>query len=233
MLETFCLAGSPDYTLAAHTWFRDVLGVDFLNHGSGTSSVNGVAGDPIGDSLVLAVNGGDGASNNVGPDEISTMPNGAASLTYATGQDAGVRSVFGEGRTFFAAFGFEGVSTATQRSDLMTAALDWIISRTSAVGDDVQRPVVSRPWVTPNPFNPQTSLKFEVGGNRSVNAAVVIYDLRGRVVRNLYRGALAPGLQSMVWNGRDNGGRSLSSGIYLAWVKADDVIQTVKMTLAR
>ena len=101
------------------------------------------------------------------------------------------------------------------------------------MGDDVVAPLVSRPYVTPNPFNPQTSLKFEVGGDQPVDSAVVIYDLRGREVRELYRGVLEPGLRTMVWNGQDNGGRSLASGIYLAQVKVADETQTVKMTLAR
>ncbi len=233
LARDFCWTGSPSYSPLAAAWFADVLGVSYLADDAGTNLVNGVSGDPIADGMALSINGGDGANNNTSPDEIDALTNGAASLTYATGQDAAVRSAYGDGRTFFTAFGFEGVAFATDRNDLMDSALGWIISRPSAVGDDLQSVLVSRPWVTPNPFNPQTSLKFEVGGNRSVNAAVVIYDLRGREVRNLYRGVLDPGLQSMVWNGRDNGGRSLSSGIYLARVKADDVIQTVKMTLAR
>jgi flagellar hook assembly protein FlgD len=87
--------------------------------------------------------------------------------------------------------------------------------------------------VTPNPFNPQTSLKFEVGGDQPVNSAVVIYDLRGREVRELYRGVLEPGLRTLVWNGQDNSGRSLASGIYLAQVQVSDETRTVKMTLAR
>ena len=66
-----------------------------------------------------------------------------------------------------------------------------------------------------------------------MNSEVVIYDLRGREIRNLFRGVLEPGPQTMVWNGRDNGGRSLASGIYLARVIVANEARTVKMTLAR
>jgi hypothetical protein len=116
---------------------------------------------------------------------------------------------------------------------MMASVLNWITSRTTAVGENVQSPLVRRPYVTPNPFNPQTSLRFEVGGDRVVNSEVVIYDLRGREVRRLFRGVLEPGPQTLVWNGRDGGGHNLASGIYLARVKVAGETRTVKMTLAR
>jgi hypothetical protein len=101
------------------------------------------------------------------------------------------------------------------------------------VGNDIQSALINRPYVVPNPFNPQTSVKFEVGGTQTVNSEVVIYDLRGREIRSLFRGVLEPGPQNMVWNGRDNGGRNLASGVYLALVKVAGEARTVKMTLAR
>jgi len=233
LTRDFCDPGSPLYSPISHAWFQDLLGVDFLADDAATDLVNGVSGDPVADGMVLTINGGDGANNNSSPDEVITVGNGATSMIYATGQNAAVRSAFGEGRTFLAAFGFEGLSTASQRNDVMTSVLDWIISRPSAVPDDVQSPLVFSPYVVPNPFNPQTSVKFEVGGTQAVNSEVVIYDLRGREIRSLFRGVLEPGPQAMVWNGRDNGGRSLASGIYLARVLVADQAHTVKMTLAR
>jgi len=233
LANDFCNPGSGTYTPEAHAWFQDVLGTDFLGNDSGSSTVDGVLNDPITSGFSFAINGGDGANNNTSPDEVTALSNGAIALTYATGPTAGLRGAYGDGRTFFAAFGFEGVSTASMRNDLMTAILDWITNPFTAVPGDVIAPLVSRPYVTPNPFNPQTSLKFEVGGDQPVDSAVVIYDLRGHAVRDLYRGVLEPGLRTMVWNGRDNGGRSLASGIYLAQVKVSDETRTVKMTLAR
>ncbi len=229
----YCDPGSPLYSPIAHAWFQDLLGVDFLADDAATNQVNGVAGDPVADGMVLTINGGDGANNNSSPDEITTLVNGATAMTYATGQDAAVRSAFGDGRTFFAAFGFEGLSSASQRNDVMTSVLDWITFPFSAVPNDVQSPLVFNAFVVPNPFNPQTSVKFEVGGTQAVNSEVVIYDLRGREIRNLFRGVLEPGPQTMVWNGRDNGGRNLASGVYLARVVVASEARTVKMTLAR
>lgn len=233
LARDFCDPGSPFYTAESHAWFGDLLGVDFVADHANTSTVAGVADDPVSDGMAFAINGGDGANNNDSPDSIEALRNGAVSLAYSSGPTAGVRGAIGDGRTFFAAFGFEGISTATDRDDLMTRILAWTTDDVVAVGDDIMGPLVSRAYVTPNPFNPQTNVKFEVGGELAVDGSVVIYDLRGRAVRELYRGILEPGLRSMVWNGKDNGGRGLASGIYLAQVKVADQTQTVKMTLAR
>jgi len=233
LARDFCDPGSPLYSASSHAWFQDLLGVDFLTDNAVAGLVVGVPGDPVSDGMILTINGGDGADNNSSPDEIVTLGNGATSLTYNTGQDAAVRGVFDEGRTFFAAFGFEGLYSASQRNSVMASVLDWITSRVSSVGNEIQPLLVHRPYVVPNPFNPQTSVKFEVGGIQAVNSEVVIYDLRGREIRNLFRGVLEPGPQTMVWNGRDNGGRNLASGVYLALVRVAGEARTVKMTLAR
>ncbi len=233
LARDFCDPGSPLYSAASHAWFQDLLGVDFLADDAATSLVYGIDGNPVSDGMILAINSGDGADNNTSPDEIITLGNGTTAMTYSTGQDAAVLAAYDNGRTFFAAFGFEGLATANQRNDMMASVLNWITARFSAVGDDVQSPLVHSLYVTPNPFNPQTSLKFEVGGGQAMNTEVVIYDLRGHQVRNLFRGLLEPGPQAMVWNGRDEGGHSLASGIYLARVMVAGEARTVKMTLAR
>ncbi len=233
LARDFCDPGSPLYTPASHAWFGEVLGVDFLADNAATSLVNGVAGDPVSDGMVLAINTGDGANNNTSPDEIITSGNSVTAMTYFTGQDAAIRAAYGDGRTFFSAFGFEGVATAGQRDDMMASVLSWIIARFTPVQNEIPSQLVSKPFVIPNPFNPRTSLKFEVGGSEAVHSEVVIYDLRGRKIRGLHSGLLAPGPQTMVWDGRDDGGRNLASGVFLARVLVGREAQTVKMTLAR
>jgi hypothetical protein len=233
LARDFCSPASPSYTSESRAFFADLFGLDYQADVAPSPLVYGVPGDPVTTGMLMSITGGDGANNNTSPDEIMALSNGAAALTYNNGPTAGVRAAYLEGRTFFTAFGFEGIATSAQRSILMTDVINWIISRASAVGDDIQSVLVSKPSVTPNPFNPQTSLHFEIGGSQSVDTEVVIYDLRGRAVRHLFRGDLDPGPRSMVWNGRDGSGRSLSSGVYLALVRVAGEMQTVKMTLAR
>ncbi len=66
----------------------------------------------------------------------------------------------------------------------------------------------------PNPFNPRTDLRFELDAETELSLAV--YDLSGRRLRTLAAGRLDAGTAQFTWDGRDDGGRSLASGVYFA-----------------
>ena len=84
----------------------------------------------------------------------------------------------------------------------------------------------------PNPFNPLTVLRFSARGGEPAQLAV--YDLRGRLVRTLVRGALPPGPQDVPWDGRDEQGRSVPSGQYFArFAEGDDPPAVRKLMLVR
>jgi len=68
--------------------------------------------------------------------------------------------------------------------------------------------------VYPNPFNPETQITFTVPEAGLVDLA--IYDLRGQLVRTLLHGRCAAGPQELSWDGRDDGGANLASGMYFA-----------------
>jgi len=91
----------------------------------------------------------------------------------------------------------------------------------------------------PNPFNPTTIIRYEiparVDGQRieSTHIALQVYDIRGRVVRTLLSGEQAPGRYSIQWNGRDERGVSVSSGVYFYRLRAESFSQTRKMLLLK
>ncbi len=62
---------------------------------------------------------------------------------------------------------------------------------------------------------------------------MIVYDLGGRAVRHLFQGTVNPGPQRVDWNGRDDSGRHLATGVYLARVQVAQEQQIVKMTLAK
>jgi hypothetical protein len=66
----------------------------------------------------------------------------------------------------------------------------------------------------PNPFNPATQLRFELDGPAS--ARVSIFDAQGRLVRSFPERTYGAGLHELTWNGRDDEGARLGSGVY--WV---------------
>jgi len=85
----------------------------------------------------------------------------------------------------------------------------------------------------PNPFNPRTDIRFSVGGSATTSALVDIHDVSGRRVRTIHTGMLAPGAQSLSWDGRGDNGNAVAAGVYLARVRVGDDQQIVKLSLVK
>ena len=83
----------------------------------------------------------------------------------------------------------------------------------------------------PNPFNPSTTISYELDAPGAVD--LQIYDVAGRLVRSLFSGSEGAGLQQKVWHGRDDLGRSVSSGVYFYRLRVGDEAQTRRMLLAK
>jgi len=83
----------------------------------------------------------------------------------------------------------------------------------------------------PNPFNPETTISFSVPV--AGPTALKIYNLKGQVVRTLVNDAREAGRHSVVWNGMDDNGNSVSSGMYFFRVYNDGKNITRKMLLAK
>ncbi|MEZ4397803.1 MAG: FG-GAP-like repeat-containing protein [Candidatus Krumholzibacteriia bacterium] len=84
----------------------------------------------------------------------------------------------------------------------------------------------------PNPFNPSTTITVEL--DRDLDAlALTIYDTAGRRVRALAAGPMAAGRHELRWDGRDDAGRAMDSGVYLARLDADGRRQARKLTLLK
>jgi subtilisin-like proprotein convertase family protein len=83
----------------------------------------------------------------------------------------------------------------------------------------------------PNPFNPRTEVVFDLARDGSVR--VEVFDARGRLVRRLVDGRLPAGRQAAIWDGRDDAGREVASGTYLARMTADGGAQVAKMMVVR
>ncbi len=71
----------------------------------------------------------------------------------------------------------------------------------------------------PNPFNPQASLRFELG--RDAHARVRIFGVDGKLIRTLADRAFPSGIHHLRWDGRDDRGREVASGAYFLRLEAD------------
>jgi hypothetical protein len=83
----------------------------------------------------------------------------------------------------------------------------------------------------PNPFNPATYIAYRLAEDGDVRITVV--DMMGRAVCTLHEGRQAAGSYHAYWNGTDDGGRRVSSGMYLIRMRACGVLKTQKVMLAR
>ncbi|MFC1511893.1 FlgD immunoglobulin-like domain containing protein [Candidatus Latescibacterota bacterium] len=84
----------------------------------------------------------------------------------------------------------------------------------------------------PNPFNPSTTINYDIAGNGG-HVSLVIYNMTGQKVRTLVNEAKAPGYYSVMWNGADDAGSTVSSGIYLYKIDCGDFSRIEKMTFVK
>lgn len=92
-----------------------------------------------------------------------------------------------------------------------------------------ERSSLEAPW--PNPAARSVTLEFGVGrGNGGVHR-LVVYDVGGRRVRTVFQADLAPGVYRRLWDGRDERGRMVSSGMYFARLAGPGFAATRKILL--
>ncbi len=83
----------------------------------------------------------------------------------------------------------------------------------------------------PNPFNPFTSINYEITEESNVN--IIIYDLTGKEVKTLINEYQPKGQHYVIWNGKNNAGQAVSGGVYFYKLQASDLTQTRKMVLLK
>jgi hypothetical protein len=85
----------------------------------------------------------------------------------------------------------------------------------------------------PNPFNPSTKIRFEIGGVKPVVVALCVYDLLGQKLAVLLAASLSPGNYETAWDGRDQFGRAAPSGVYFYELQAGAFRERRQMLLIR
>ncbi len=82
---------------------------------------------------------------------------------------------------------------------------------------------------SPNPFNAETMISFEITGTGGSHASLTIYDMQGREIITLMDGHLTPGPYSITWDGSDRNGRKAASGTYILNLRYGAANETRKM----
>jgi hypothetical protein len=83
----------------------------------------------------------------------------------------------------------------------------------------------------PNPFNPITTVRYELPEDSFVD--VTVYDMLGNVVSNLVNTNQSSGYKSIQWDAINNQGEPVSAGVYLYKIQAGDFVDTKKMILLK
>ena len=83
----------------------------------------------------------------------------------------------------------------------------------------------------PNPFNPETTIRFSLG--TAGRAEMIVFNVVGQRVRTLIDGDLDAGTHNVRWDGTDDNGRSVASGLYFYRLTSDNFTETKKMALLK
>ena len=226
-----CDAASPNRTAATESWFENLFKVNYTSNASASLALNPVAGDPIAQGLALSITGGDGASNQTDPDVVTALAGASAAWTYANGAGgAAVRTLYPIRAVFFG-FGFEAISSAANRTTVMTRTLDWLSLGPTGVFDPPRRAGLVLEAPSPNPSAAEAAIAFSLDRAGPVTLRVV--DLAGRVVRTLENRTLGEGRHVARWDGRTDAGGEAAPGLYLLELRSPQGVATGKLVRTR
>ncbi|MCY3667305.1 MAG: T9SS type A sorting domain-containing protein [Gemmatimonadetes bacterium] len=101
---------------------------------------------------------------------------------------------------------------------------------TAVLTSSAPRPVQHRLGDSyPNPFNPAVVLPLDLATD-AAGVSLTVYDVLGRRVRQVWQGPLGAGIHRFVWDGRDEAGKAVATGVYLYQVEVDGRAEAKKMT---
>jgi hypothetical protein len=139
------------------------------------------------------------------------------------------------------AFEFDYIQEETRRAAILDRALTWLgAAMTNDLAmDRSEKPETPTPdrlsmgQNYPNPFNPTTTIKVGVPKDVHGDVSLKIYNVRGQLVKTLFEGSKTPGWYTFVWDGRNNRGTGVSTGVYFSRFDDGNTVLTRKMILLK
>ncbi|MBU1947815.1 MAG: T9SS type A sorting domain-containing protein, partial [Candidatus Eisenbacteria bacterium] len=216
---------------SAITWYRQYLHTNYLIDDTNRNTLTGKVNDPIGDGVTLNLLGGDGANNNEYPDAIVPYDQWASPILFYDNSNytAGIKAITPVHRVVYLGFGYEGINNADDRRLLMGRILDWFHDTIDAPEPALSSVPMVRAF--PNPAAGAATLSFAIP--KSGKADLQIFAPDGSLIRTLARGQQPAGLHSIKWDGRDNAGRPVASGVYFYRLTTDEFKPSGRLILTR
>ncbi len=121
---------------------------------------------------------------------------------------------------------------SVNRSKFLTNALAWFAHPTGVDQPEAGLPKTFALYHNrPNPFNPETIISYDLPQIAHVD--LVVYNIMGQKIRTLFNGPRNAGRFDVVWDGKDDAGAQVASGVYIFQIVAGDFVQSHKMMLLR
>ena len=163
---------------------------------------------------------GYGEGNNyLGSTVVTTDSNGDADFVFTT------TAPFADGKYITA--------TATDASgNTSEFSMCWLVTPVTSAESEAQPAVAALYQAIPNPFNPSTTIRYDVpdGGDR---VKISVYDVAGRLVKTLVEERQTAGRKQVTWDGRNLSGHTVSSGVYFYRMTTTSYSSTRKMLLLK
>ncbi len=197
-------------------FLQTYLYVSFDGDNSGVTSIEGVSSDGVSDGWSFAISGGDGADNQTSPDEISATTDAIEFLMYPASRGAAgvkLRSTLSNSYIATLGFGIEGIDSEANRSMVIGGLIDYIQGETANGDTEVKSFDNISLSNYPNPFNPETTIKYNVKELRS-NASLTIYNVKGQAVKHFTYSDLNNDSGSVIWKGMSDNSEKAASGVY-------------------
>lgn len=216
----------------AQSFYNNYLHADYVANASTWFLMKGYAGDPITDGIQFVL----GGPYTKSPEIIAPFDANATSiLKYYNGPSVGaIRAATNTYRVVYLGIGFEQIDQESIRDTLMARSIAWLYEGISGIGD---KPIFAHKFLLmqnyPNPFNPETTIRYLLDNPTPKQTELIIYNSLGQQVKTLVSAKQPAGSYKVSWNGKDDNGHQVASGIYYYRLKSGDKQFTQKMILLR
>ena len=227
--DIFDPSGSSNFP-AAQDFYHNYLDAQYVNDNAGAYQMQGVPGDPITDGIAFNII----FPYTPYPEWIDTNTGSSIPiLQYIGGTKYGaLRYDSGTYKTVYLGVDLEQMSDTHARNLIVKRTLAWF-----GIITDIEpepEPVVYQFNLEPNypnPFNPSTTIRFSLPQNEKV--VLSIYDLLGKKVVDLVNGNMTAGWHTVEWNGKNQAGNLVASGVYIYRLQTGNATLQKKMLLVR
>lgn len=208
------ITGQDVEACADTSFYRDYLHAEIVQDSADRDRVFGVDGDLIGDGLRFFIAGLPGAFNQVSPTIISPTGGADSVFTYWEGGCSGLKH--GDGyKIVYLSFGFEAISPLSAADTVMIRILKWFGLPVSVEEEVLCREPLGTTLILrtqPNPFRDELQIEYLVVTPSMLR--LQLYDVAGRMVRELIRESHRSGVHRIKWDGTNSVGSRVPQGVY-------------------